>query len=45
MNTSTALGGHATGGCHLRRGFYQVVEAVPARLVFAWTWNPLAEAI
>jgi transposase-like protein len=30
---------------NIRRGFYQVVEAVPPRLVFAWTWNRLAEAV
>jgi hypothetical protein len=30
---------------NIRHGFYQVVEAVPPRLVFAWTWNRLAEAV
>jgi transposase, IS6 family len=30
---------------NIRRGFYRVVEAVPPRLVFAWTWNRLARAV
>jgi transposase, IS6 family len=30
---------------NIRRGFYLVVESVPPRLVFAWTWNRLAEAL
>jgi transposase-like protein len=30
---------------NIRRGFYGVIEAVHPRLVFAWTWNRLAEAV
>ena len=30
---------------NVERGFYQVVEAVPQRLVLAWTWNRLTEAV
>jgi hypothetical protein len=30
---------------NIRRGFYLVVDSVPPRLVFAWTWNRLAEAL
>jgi transposase-like protein len=30
---------------NIRRGFYTVMEAVPSRLVFAWTWNRLAQAV
>jgi hypothetical protein len=30
---------------NIRRRFYQVIESVPLRLVFAWTWSRLAEAI
>jgi transposase-like protein len=30
---------------NIRRGFYEVVEAVPPQLVFAWTWSRLAEAV
>jgi IS6 family transposase len=30
---------------NIRRGFYRVVQSVPQRLVFAWTWNRLAEAV
>jgi IS6 family transposase len=30
---------------NIRRGFYLVVESVPPRLVFAWTWNRLPEAL
>jgi transposase-like protein len=28
-----------------RRGFYRVVDSVPQRMVVAWTWNRLAEAV
>jgi transposase, IS6 family len=27
---------------NIRRGFYRIVESVPHRLVFAWSWNRLA---
>jgi hypothetical protein len=27
------------------RGFYAVIEALPQRLVFAWTWNRLLEVV
>ncbi len=30
---------------NLRPGFYRVIEAVPQRLVFAWTWSRLAAAV
>ena len=30
---------------NIRRGFSQVIESVPRRLVFAWTWNRLAESV
>jgi transposase-like protein len=30
---------------NIRCGFYRIVESVPQRLVFAWTWNRLAEAV
>src|SRR6266568_4846673 len=29
---------------NIRRGFYRIVQSVPQRLVFAWTWIRLAEA-
>ncbi len=30
---------------NIRREFYRIVESVPQRLVFAWVWNRLAEAV
>jgi len=30
---------------NIRRGFYRVVEAVPQRVAFGWTWSRMAEAI
>jgi transposase-like protein len=30
---------------NIRRGFYRVVESVPQRLVCAWTWSRLADAV
>ena len=30
---------------NIRRRFYRLVESVPQRLVFAWTWSRLAEAV
>src|SRR5215472_4131812 len=30
---------------NIRRGFSRLVESVPQRLVFAWTWSWLAEAV
>jgi hypothetical protein len=30
---------------NIRRSFYRVVESVPQRLVCAWTWSRLAEAV
>jgi transposase-like protein len=30
---------------NIRRGFYRIVQSVPQRLVFAWTWSRLAEAV
>jgi transposase, IS6 family len=30
---------------NIRRGFYRIVESVPHRLVFAWSWNRLAGAV
>jgi transposase-like protein len=30
---------------NIRRGFYRIMQAVPQRLVFAWTWTWLAEAV
>jgi IS6 family transposase len=30
---------------NIRHRFYRVVESVPQRLVLAWTWNRLAEAV
>jgi len=30
---------------NIRRGFYRLVEAIPQRLVFAWTWSRLAKGI
>jgi hypothetical protein len=30
---------------NIRRGFYRLVESAPQRLVFAWTWTRLAEAV
>jgi transposase-like protein len=30
---------------NIRRGFYAVIEALPQRLVFAWTWNRLLELV
>src|SRR6266498_5647428 len=29
---------------NIRRGFYRVIEAVPHRLLFAWTWSRLVAA-
>jgi hypothetical protein len=36
--------GHALMS-NIRRRFYRIVESVPQRLVFAWTWSRLAEAV
>jgi transposase-like protein len=30
---------------NIRLGFYRLVESVPRRPVFAWTWSRLAEAV
>jgi IS6 family transposase len=30
---------------NIRRGFYRVIEAVPHRLLFAWTWSRLVAAV
>ena len=30
---------------NIRRRFYRVVDSVPQRLVLAWTWNRLAQAV
>src|SRR5215472_7271068 len=30
---------------NIRHGFYRLVESVPQRLVIAWTWTQLAEAV
>jgi hypothetical protein len=30
---------------NIHRRNYRVVESVPQRLVFGWTWNRLAEAV
>jgi hypothetical protein len=30
---------------NIRRGFYRLVESVPQRLIFAWTWSRLAEVV
>jgi transposase-like protein len=30
---------------NIRRGFYRILESVPQRLVLAWTWNRLTEAV
>ena len=30
---------------NIRRRFYRIVESVPQGLLFAWTWNRLAEAV
>ena len=30
---------------NIRRGFYRVVEPAPPRLVLAWSWTHLAEAV
>ncbi len=30
---------------NILRGFYRIVQSVPPRLVFAWTWIRLAEAV
>jgi hypothetical protein len=30
---------------NIRGGFYRVIDAVPPRLVLAWTWNRHAEAV
>jgi transposase-like protein len=30
---------------NIRRGFYPIVPSVPQRLVFAWTWTRLTEAV
>ena len=38
------INGHALMR-NIRRGFYRIVQAVPQRLVFAWTRSRLAEAV
>jgi hypothetical protein len=38
------MSGHALMR-NIRRGFYRIVQAVPQRLVFAWAWTRLAEAV
>src|SRR5262245_48345658 len=43
-STAVFARGHALMR-NIRRGFYTVMEAVPPRLVFAWTWNRLAQAV
>ena len=30
---------------NIRQGFYRIVQSVAQRLVFAWTWIRLAEAV
>jgi transposase, IS6 family len=30
---------------NIRRRFYRIVESIPQRLVLAWTWNRLVEAV
>jgi transposase-like protein len=30
---------------NIRLGFYRIAQSVPQRLVFAWTWSRLAEAV
>jgi hypothetical protein len=30
---------------NIRRGFHRLVESVPQRLLVAWTWARLAEAV
>ncbi len=30
---------------NIRRGFYRIVQSVPQRLVFAWTWTRLAATV
>ena len=43
-STAIFMHGHALMR-NIRRGFYRVIESVPTRLVFAWTWNRLAEVV
>jgi len=38
------MSGHALMR-NIRRRFYRVVQSVPQRLLLAWTWNRLAEAV
>jgi hypothetical protein len=30
---------------NIRRGFYQLIESAPLRLVLGWTWSRLAAAV
>jgi len=43
-STAVFSGGHLLMR-NIRRGFYTLIEAVPPRLVFTWTWNRLAQAV
>ena len=43
VSAAIFMGGHALTR-NIRRGFYRIVESVPQRLVFAWTWSRLAGA-
>jgi hypothetical protein len=44
VSAAVFMRGHALMR-NLRRGFYRIVESVPHRLVFAWSWNRLAGAV
>jgi len=43
-SAATFVRGHALIR-NICRGFYQIVESVPQRLVVAWAWNRLAEVV
>jgi IS6 family transposase len=43
-SAATFMRGHALMR-NIRRGFYRIVQSVPERLVFAWTWTRLTEAV
>ena len=43
-SAATFLRGHALIR-YIRRGFYRIVQSVPQRLVFAWTWIRLVEPV
>jgi transposase, IS6 family len=44
VSSAIFMRGHALMR-NIRQGFYRIIEEVPQRLVLAWCWNRLAEAV